>query len=356
MFSSNNRISIRQMQILMIVNSFACIFTVLPKFLAGTAGNIGFILILLSGLIVGLFVSFCLGMIERCNKNTFKETVESIFGKKTGDFIYFLMTIKMLVSGGLMLRIFCEVIRETILFKTHVSITAFILLLCCIYAHKGGMEGFARTSEILFIIGFIPLVAVFFWAIADTNYTNILPIFDFRNQNILYGFIISLSVFFGIENIFVNYSYVNKNHRPKDVFITIIFISICASVAYFFTVARFGYITSASKLFPLITMLDTIEIPGAFIERQFIFVIWSVMASVFVFVNSALNFSKTFNRSRKMAIFSLIIVYFSCMLPSEILNTFEIFFIINIFGGIVFSIILPFIMALYCIGGGAYKK
>lgn len=352
MFSSNNKISVRQIQVLIFISGFASCFTVLPRFLANTGGNSGFIIIALTSIIVSLFVAFCLNAFEKSKKGNFKNIVESLFGKYLGNIIYFLMTIKILVSGGLMLRILCEVIRETTLFKTHISLTGGIIIILCLYSLKGGIEGFGRLGEIIFITAFIPILIIFAPAVTDTDYTNILPIIDVKNQNIVQGFIVSLCIFFGIENIFMEYSFVNKIKNIKNVrsiVISILFLGICSSIVYFFTITRFGAETASSKLFPVIIMLDTVEIPGAFIERQFIFVIWAVIASAFVFINSAFIFGMTFNKNKFFKIIYSIIIFTFCFIPSNITKTLQWFYIVNIFGGIVFGVLLPFILAIYCI-------
>ncbi len=356
MFSSNNKISVRQLQVFIILNGIAVALTLLPRFLANTVGNFGFLMILISGVLVAFFVSAVLSIFNRVGERDFKGVIEYAFGEKVGKVLCFIISLKMVVSGGFMLRILCEVIRETALFKTHISITALIIIGLCVYGLKGGVEGFSRLCEVIFITSLVPILIVFISAIKDTDYTNILPIFDFRDSSLLYGFIVSLSVFFGVENVFFQYSYVNRKRGTASVFLAILALSICASVSYFFTVTRFGHITTGLRTFPTITMLDTIEIAGAFIERQFVFVIWAVISSSFVFINSSLVFSQGVKRDLKSTVFFSVILFATCLLPTSLSQALSWFFGVNIFGGVFSVIILPLILCGYILLKGGRES
>ena len=359
MFSSNNKISLRQLQVLIFINGFSSVFLLLSKFLAKTSRNFGVILILLLGLFISFFVSFCINIFEKYKKENFKDMIIDVFGKYLGNIICFIMSLKLILSSALMLRIFCEFIRETTLSKTHISITAGIIIIICIYSYKNNIENFARVSEIIFITVFFPILLVFSSAIINTDYTNILPLFEIDKVGIFQGLAISSCIFFGIENIFINYSYINKNKYmnnknisiSKSVFVALIFLTICSTISYFFTVTRFGVETTAFKLFPMIVMLDTVEIPGAFIERQLLFVLWAVIGFIFVFVNSGfISMYSILNiRNKVIQYFLGIFVVIICILPKNIIQTIKLFFNVNILGSLLFGIILPFIIVLYCI-------
>ena len=121
------------------------------------------------------------------------------------------------------------------------------------------------------------------------------------------------------------------------------------------TIAVFGQYSVVNKLFPVLQMMDSLQMPGSFLDRQDIFMLWFWVASIFASVSAALFFSTILLErvqknhkipARKWIFIIMIIVYAVAVLPQDIASTYDYMKVLKQYGGVFYILILPVLLLI----------
>ena len=176
MFAENRKISIRQLQMLLLLDCFGTAVLFLPAELAEISGRGCFFAALLGGLGVSA-ASFLLTAVGRRMPNgTVVDWCRSVCGNAIGTILLLGLAGKLLLDGMLELRIFSEIICRFMLPATPVWVLSLVLLLVAGALAAQGTECRGRTAEILFFLVAIPLLLVLLAVAASTQYARVLPL------------------------------------------------------------------------------------------------------------------------------------------------------------------------------------
>lgn len=293
MFSNNNLISIRQLGFLLILDIFGLGITSLPRKMAEFGGQNGWLFISI-GILIAVLCLFFINQVAMMYPNdSFFEYTCKIVGKPLALIISFGFIIKILMTISFEVRIFAEILREIILSNTPFWIISMSMILLGSYMASKGFEARARISELLIWVVFIPLAFVFFIALFDIDFSNLKPLFkEFSYDEALRGGFTSLFCFSGIQYIFFVYPYV----REKDKIATsttkaVIFVGIVTILICLITIARFGKFDVVHQMWPVLEIMDTLNLPGSFVERQEALIMTFWIISIFMIVNAGMFFS-----------------------------------------------------------------
>lgn len=357
MFSDNNYISLRQLKFLLILDIFGMGFTILPRKLVEFGNQNGWILIIIALIMAGI----CLFIINSVSKiypnDSFVAYSSKIMGKPLGIIISFGFIIKILISVALEVRVFSEILNEILLFNTPFWLISLIMLILGAYMASKGFEARGRIAEILIFVIFILLSLVFLVAVLDVDFTNLKPFFnDIEPRKFLKGSIYTLFYFSGIEFILLSYPYVNSKEKgqiSKFTFKGLIFVGISILIISIITICKFGKYDILHQMWPVLEIMDTIDFPGSFIERQDAFIMTFWIIAIFMIVNSGVFFSSLIFKdivkkgSHTMFIYIFVpIIYVISLIPENIT---QVYYIIDkfyiLFGGI-YIFIVPLILLL----------
>lgn len=353
MFSENQKISVRQLQILLILDIFGTGIITLPRRTAQAAGTNAWISVLIGGMIMVAFSFVLTSLSEQFPQKNFVEIIEQILSKPIGKLISIGFIIKILMTIGLQLRIFCEIIRQTMLFQTPIAVTSILMILVAAYAAMKGYECRARAGEVLIILIFIPLILVYITAMFSTDFSNLLPIYMTNSKGLMKGAAITAFSFQGLELLLLAYPFLNRQKGNKREFAaTIAVITALMTITTILTIGKFGDITVQSKLFPALQMMDTVDFPGAFIERQDILIMWFWVVSAFASVSAGIYFtsfifSKILEKEKKRKIFliaALPILFFISILPEDVASAYLLLGKVTLYGGGFYLFLLPTIL------------
>lgn len=293
MFSNNNLISLRQLKFLLILDIFGMGITILPRKLAEYGGQNGWLIITISL----IFAIICLFLIDKVamlypNQNFYSYT-SKIIGKPLAIILSLIFTLKILISISLEIRIFSEILKEIMLFNTPFWVIAITMLLLSGYMASNGYEARGRIAEILIFIVFIPLIFVFFISLFDIDFSNLKPVLqEVNKKQFLYGSIYGLFHFSGIEFLLLSYPFIKeKKEIRKASFKALLFVGIILICISIITIARFGKYDLVNQMWPVLEMMDTIDLPGSFIERQDALIMTFWIISIFMIVNAGVFFS-----------------------------------------------------------------
>ena len=102
-------------------------------------------------------------------------------------------------------------------------------------------------------------------------------------------------------------------------------------------------------------MMDSLQMPGSFLDRQDIFMLWFWVASIFASVSAAFFFSTILLErvqknhkipARKWIFIIMIIVYAVAVLPQDIASTYDYMKVLKQYGGVFYILILPVLLLI----------
>ena len=168
------------------------------------------------------------------------------------------------------------------------------------------------------------------------------------------GGIYTLFYFSGIEFIFLVYPYIKeKNKIQRASLKSVLIVGILMTFTSIITIARFGKYDIAHQMWPVLEMMDTIDLPGSFIERQEALIMTFWIISIFMIVNAGMFFSslifKDIVKIGTHTIFICIctpIIYFISFLPKNIAQVYKIMDIFNFTFGTAYLIVIPLLLFL----------
>lgn len=240
----------------------------LPRALAKNVGTDGWLVVLIAGVITMILSSIICRVVELNNYESFSNILVNNFGRFFSKIIAFIFVIYSIFTISVQMRVFVEVVKMYLLEKTPTEFLLIMTILVGAYAVGIGENALFKFNEISFWFMFLPIILVFVVLIKGADFTNILPI----GQNSMgsYGkeILESIAAFGGFEIIFFIAPFLNnKNNMKKYAKKSIMFVTLFYVLAVVFTIAIFTKSETSKMLWPTITMVTSIDIPGAFIER-----------------------------------------------------------------------------------------
>lgn len=358
MFSENDKISIRQLQALLILDLFGTAVVTLPRQTVYVAGNDGWIAVLIGSAIMAIFTIVFTTLGQRHTDKTVVELSQILLSRPIGILVSLGLAVKIMIGAGLELRIFCEMIGQSMLFRTPILVTALAMILICGYVSALGYECRARTGEILFVFVFVPFLILMLIAVFAADYSNLRPVLSHNSSSFLYGAWDTILSFQGLEFLFLVFPYLQQPKRAKKAMIEAgIAIAFFMTLITLLTIAVFGEYSVINKLFPVLQMMDSLQIPGSFLDRQDIFMLWFWVASLFASISAALFFvTILFERiqqnknkkipARKWMIFVMIVVFVVAVFPQDVAKTYDYMKLLKQYGGVFYILILPVVLLI----------
>ena len=292
MFALNDKISIRQMQTLLVIDIFGSGIIMLPRKTAEYAGQDAWLVIvaMTSMAVCAVYLMTSVGRLYP--NDSFVSIVSRLLSKPVGKLLGIIFVVKLLINCSLELRLFGEILRQTLLPSTPFAIVCFAMLAVGSYAAAKGYETRARIAQILFPLIFIPITFVFLLGMIDVDLSNLLPMFTVKPDKLMMGSVRAGTAFSGLELLLLVTPYaVRPRSVRKGMIQAVIFIGIFMIFITSVTIARFGPGEVTRQLWPVLEMMDLIDLPGSFIERQDALIMSFWIISNFAIVNGCLFFS-----------------------------------------------------------------
>lgn len=239
-----------------------------PRELSALVGNEGWIISIVSGVVSYLLIYMAYKALRANSYDKLYNILRRKFGRGIGSILALFFIIYNIFSVATGMRIFIEVIKMYLLQKTPTEFLLIITILVGSYLLRGEIDTLIKFNEISFWIMFVPIIFVLLFTLNRTDFTNILPVFN--NSPIQYIWALNTSIFSfgGIGIIYTVLPFVkNKKGIKRAAFKGISFITIFYTLIVVFTLAVFSKEQTKILLWPTITMIKSISIPGAFIER-----------------------------------------------------------------------------------------
>ena len=285
MLAANGKITMRQLQILIILSAMGTGIIVLPRRVAEFAGQDGWIIavgLIVLAVLIGLLISSAVITATKTKPEAgFIEFTGDLLTRPVAYICGIALWLKLVLSAGLELRIFMEITQSIMLPQTPLAAVSAAVLFVCAYAAAKGMEARARVAEILFAVMALPFIFLVALAFFDTNFANLQPVMVTPPGDLLHGTLALGFIFTGLECLLLVSPFIKKNRRHMGRYVAgaLGFAGGVILLITVLTIAKFGR-GVANQPWPVLRMMDMLNIPGSFIERQeaLMFSFWIITA------------------------------------------------------------------------------
>ena len=352
MLSANERITLRQFQILFVLEAFGTGFVIMPRIAAVYAKQDGWLVVLLF-LLVGLFfVTIISGTARSFGNEHFESYTKRLLSAPVSALICVLLWAKILFCTGLELKIFGNIVRSLLLNRTPAVAIYIIILTVASYAAIKGIETRARLAEILIIIISIPLILLGVVAMLNIDFTNLLPMLVTPPTELARGVVRLGFIFTGLEFIWLVFPYLNKPQEGRRAAIqAMAFAGLVMTLITVVTLAKFGFYNTSSTEWPVLKLMDMLNIPGGIIARQGALILSFWMLSVFAFASASLFYGASLLKSKIKrgkhiwwVITCAVIVCIVALIPFTQAQVYWMLNRIFMTFGLVFWVVLPIIL------------
>lgn len=344
----NEKISNYQLTMFTVLTILGVGIFSLPRVVAEATNSDGWITATLGG-------AFALGeyyiiskLAKRFPKFTFIEMAREVAGKFFAIPIIFIFLLNTIIVVSMVLRIFGEVIKMTLLFKTPIEIILISFLLLVFLLARGGIEPIVRFDEFVFPIMIFSVILLLILAIPDSDFTNILPIMRTKPWDFVNGIMETYFAYAGFEFVLFIVPFIkNRDKIFKSGFIAFLIVEVIYGSVIILCFAKLGVENVKQTMWPTLSMIRSINVPDSFIERLegvimslwVLFAFTTITPSIYVLSKIA---SKTINHKefRHFCTALIPIVYIIAITPNSVVDAYKLLsFTVKYIGSIAIFII-----------------
>ncbi len=252
---------------ILILVSFAFQSMLMPIILSEIDGPVGWVSIIIAAALLYVIMKPLNKVMARYNEDTIISISNKLFPKAISKSIGIYYILMFLISNSLLMKDFAEQIKLMMLFRTPLSTIIITILLTAAYAAKKGIQTIANITNIAVLIALIPYLLIIVFSTYYADYTNIFPIYPADVQGILKSVPIVLLGFFGSSILLFSNSHVSI--KEKNIMINKRFILISTVlyiVSYLLIIVKFGMKEAVNMVWPFISIMKFVNIPGFFFE------------------------------------------------------------------------------------------
>lgn len=366
MFAQNNKISVRQLECMLLLYFFGTAVLFLPAELAGVSGNACWLVAIFWGLIATLTTMLLCALGRRNPSFSAVDWYCDAFGQGLGKVLGLGLGAKLIFDGALELRIFSEIISSAMLPKTPLWLIMAAILFLAWMGARGGAESGARGAELLFFLVCIPLAVVLIAVAITGNYGRVLPLALPVPKEIWQSSTFFGPVFQGLSILLFAFPFLQKPEKVGSRLGVITLIAtLVFSVIVFLSLATYGEAVLQERLLPTLQMMERVSFTGIFLSRQDLLLLWIWMASCFLFLTAVLVFSGVVwqkvwqprgKKTQEWLILSLVLLFLLGLAPRDMATAYWLRLEVAPWLNGIFLVLLPSFLLLKTRGrkGGAF--
>lgn len=319
MFADNRKISLRQLQALLLLDFFGTTLLFLPGELALSTKNGCWSAAAILG---GLFTAISL-LLTTLGKTMPDGTVvqwcRSLLGGIVGNLVLLGLAAKLWLDGAVELRLFTEVVSRTMLPSTPMWILSLVILIVSGALAAQGMECRGRAAEVLFFFVAVPLVVILIAVAISSEYRRVMPLALPQLKGMAQSLPEMSVVFQGLVFLYFVFPGLKKPHNGSmPVAVVCLLFTLVLTAIVFLCLAVYGADTLPAKLLPTLQMMERVSFTGVFLTRLDVILLWFWMAAVTVFLSGTLFFGSLLavqlchqsEGKRKYWLFAVVILLF----------------------------------------------
>ena len=282
---------------ILILVSFSFQSMLMPLLLSVVDGPVGWITIIIAAFILYHAIKPINKMLLKYKEDTVIGISDKLFPKFISKIIGIYYILMLLTANSILMKDFAEQIKLMMLFKTPISSIIIVILLTGSYATKKGIKTIANIASVALLTAFIPYLIIIIFSTYYADYSNVFPIYPVDVNGVLKSVPAAILGFFGFS--ILMFSNCKVTVKEKNMMINKKFIVISMLlyiVSYLLVIVKFGIKESVHLVWPFLSVMKFVNIPGFFFESteivglcfQFI-VTFSCICIIAYFTNLAMQ-------------------------------------------------------------------
>jgi spore germination protein len=248
--------------------SFAFQTMLMPIVLSEVDGPAGWIPIVIGTLILFLTIKPINKVMNNHSESTIIGVSKILFPKYVSKLIGLYYIFLFITANCILMKDFAEQIKLLMLFRTPISVIIMLILLVGSYASKKGILAIAQITHIAIILALIPYILIIIFSTYYSDYTNIFPLYPVDVRGIVKSVPIVLFGFFGFSILMFSNSRVTKKEKNMMLNKRFLIISMILYIAcYILIVIKFGMNEAVKLVWPFLSIMKFVNIPGFFFEN-----------------------------------------------------------------------------------------
>lgn len=296
-----------------------------PRELAETVQTNGWIITLLAGGIFNIIVYIINKLIKLNNYNSFNNIIVDSLGKWVGYIVIFLFVFYLILATSIQVRSFVTVLNKYLLERTPTEFLLVTIILSATLLTSYSKNTLAKFNQVSFFIMFIPTIFIGLVLIKGCDITNVLPIGQVPVKNYFQSLYSTVAVFAGFEIMFLFSPMLDDRKKIlKSALSAGCFIGVFYCIVVIFSLSIFSQYELKKIIWPTITMVTAVEIPGAFIERWegiimalWIFFNFTTVCNVIFFSANIVKESFNLKKEKIVSVIFVPIIYALALYPSN---------------------------------------
>jgi len=354
MFSHNGKISARQVMILLILQMLNMNMLIMPRIGANYLGRNSYIAPIIA-ILIGLIYLFCVtSLTTKFPKSTFVEITKELLPNWISYILIVAFAAKLVISVGLELRMFGELVNQVMLPRTPISIIMIVFILSAAYLVKSGIESTGRMSEILIYFIAVPLIIALLIMIFKTDYREVLPFFQVDPTDVGIGTVLVSFMFVPLEILLMlNGLMEHPNRVRKSGIRAIIVVGVLQAIITLLCITQNGLQETQTQMWPVIVLMKSLGMNDTIVENQEVLLLIMWVFSIYMYISTSLYIisligsrSYKFKRENVFILPAVPIILFIALFPNDLGVVYSYYVRFEYYYGIWFIIPIPLILVL----------
>lgn len=292
MFSSNDKISSRQIKRLLVFDMFGVGSLLLPAQLAMSGNGIG-IWSILAGM---LFAGAYLWLLHTCASRTESDYLNYLktgWGNILARLCYLCYALISIVTCGWAAKILTGLVCDSLLDSSDFAAALFVIMLLAYYGASAGVEARARVYEILFWALVIPLLVMLLLCVRQVQVIQWFPLLGEQDAISWSWFWIGtwrcFAAFLPLTYLLFLIPHVqDKKQSQRAAGWAVLLNGLALVLVYLVLLGIFGSGALAKEQYPVITLMGMVKIPGEFLKRLDAVMVGGWFFTLYALIGSAL--------------------------------------------------------------------
>jgi len=345
----NDKISNAQLWALLVNTIIGVGVLSLPSALAEKAENNGWVILIIASVISLILTMMITYLMTKYRGETLVEIGNKLVSKPVSYIVSILFVLYFIILSAFAVRIFAEVVKMFLLLRTPIEVVIITMLLTTAYVSRGGIEVLGRVSLIIIPIVVIPIFLLILALLPNLDFTNLLPVFRLGFKDILKALPSTVFSFAGFEFLFIYMTFVDDTDKSMRYnILAVLGVLFVYLVTFIVVIAQFGVDETVHQLWPTLSLMITIEVPGGFIEnvQGIVMALWVLVVLTALgpaIYGSSLILSNLFKgKEFNYYVLPLVpIIYIISLIPDNLAQSYEYMEIFTYYFGTFASIFIP---------------
>lgn len=302
-----------------------------PSRMANIVGTDGWIVTIAAGAICFLFLNLIYRVVVKNSYATFYNILEANLGKLIGRVFGFVFCAYFIFLISFGMRIFSEVIKMYLLEQTPTEFILLIMILTGLYIVRSDIYALVKFNEIAAVAMFLPMILLLIFATRGGEFANVLPVLQAKPYEYIKALESAGFAFGGFEIAYLVMPYMKvREGVRKTMFNSILLITFFYVAVVILCLMFFSKEHTKTLLWPTITLIRAIVIPGAFVERWegIVMALWVIFyfttfINLFYFSGDIIKEALNLRDIKLSSILVTPIIYILALYPQNIAEVYD---------------------------------